>query len=456
MSTQITRRVFSAGLATAGVTAATKTAAFGVLGANEKVGIGVIGLGNRGDQLINAFKVHPDVEFVALCDVYEPYIGFAKKKVGGNPFTTGDYRKLLERKDVDAVIIATPDHWHALPFIEACTADKDVYVEKPLSLVVEEGRKMVQTADRYNRITQVGTQRRSSPTCRRIAELIQTGAIGKVTVCRCFHLTNESPIGLGKPADCDPPAGLDWNMWLGPAPKVPYNPNRCLYQFRWFRDYSGGQMTNFGTHFLDVMQWAIGQDAPAEIVAMGSGKGIDDNRQIPVSMEAAWKYPDGTLATYSQFNANNAPCNLKQSHIEFRGTEGTIYYMGWATERIEIVPQKVRTEPLPALSPLYRQENNRQANATKAARKPLTEKYTVADADHARNFLDGIKTRKPCHAPVEVGHRSTSTTLLANVAYDRQKYLLWDGKNERFTNDDEANKLLSYEYRPPWKLPSVK
>jgi predicted dehydrogenase len=421
----------------------------GAFAANQRVRLGVIGVGNRGDQLIDAFMVHPDAQITAICDVYQPYIEFAKQKVGDHPFVTKDYRRILDRKDIDAVLIATPDHWHALQFIDACAAGKDVFVEKPLSLVIAEGRKMVRAAERYNRITQMGVHRRSLSICRRVVELIQKGAIGRVTSCRCFHLTNEYPMGIGNPPDSDPPKGLDWDMWLGPAPKVPYNENRCLYKFRWFREYSGGQMTNFGTHYLDMIQWAIGQDAPIEVTAVGSSLGLEDNRRIPVNMQAIWKYPDGILATYSQFNANAASGDAMRAEIEFRGTKGTLHY---GRGKIEIVPEKIRLEPVPAKSPLYRKENGRQARATQRVIKPLTETGKTDTADHARNFLDAVKTRKPCTCPVEVGHRSTSTTLLANIAYDRKRSLTWDPKREQVTNDPEANKLLFYQYRSPWKL----
>lgn len=309
---------------------------------------------------------------------------------------------------------------------------------------------MVEAAERHGRITQMGAQRRSARICQQVVELIQSGAIGKVTVCRCNFIRNEWPMGMGSPENSDPPPGLDWNLWLGPAPEVPYNANRCFYKFRWFRDYSGGQVTNFGTHFLDVIQWAIGQDAPTGVFATGGRYAVKDNREVPDTMEVVWEYPDGTLVTFSQFNANDAPGNGKPSHIEFRGTKGTLYV---GSSSIEIAPCAVRTEPLANRSPLSRKEDNRQDRATEPARESFKDMGPVRDADHARNFLDGVKTRKPCNCPVEVGHRSTSATLLANVSYDRKRYITWDAKAERVTNDPEANRLLSYKYREPWKLP---
>jgi predicted dehydrogenase len=444
----ITRRTFTQGVAVAGT-----IAALGNLHGAEAatpIRLGFIGVGNRGDQLLDAFLVHKDCEVVALCDVYEPYLQAALTKVGGKAKTYHDYRELLKNKDVDAVVIATPDHWHALPFIDACRAAKDVYVEKPLSLTIAEGRKMADVAKETNRVTQVGLHRRSSKFITEATQLIRDGGIGKVTVAKCYHLRNESPYGIGNPTDCDPPPGLDWDLWLGPAPKVEYNPNRCLYKFRWFSDYSGGQLTNFGTHYLDVIQWALGQDAPKAVFATGGNYAIHDNRQIPDTMEAIWEYDGGVLVTFSQFNANNSFGNARGWEIEFRGTKGTLLMQEGAG--YEIIPEKVRTKELPALSPIARKENAEQNKATQQAMQPAAAKGKADTADHARNFLDCVRSRKPTNCPVEVGHRSTSATLLAKIAFQRKRYLTWDGKHERITNDEEANRLLAYEYRAPWRL----
>jgi len=307
---------------------------------------------------------------------------------------------------------------------------------------------MVEAAQRTGRIVQVGIQRRSSPFVRRASELVRTGGIGKVSVAKAYHLQNESPMGIGKPADGAPPAGLDWDMWLGPAPKVPFNENRCLYRFRWFYDYSGGQITNFGTHYLDQIQWSLGQDAPKAVVAVGGRFAVDDNREIPDTVEVIWQY-DGAIVTFSQFNANNAPGNPKGYDVEIRGTKGTLY-SGYNEFVVE--PQRVRQEPLPARDPLRREAVSKQAGNLKKAMEPIREAGAIRDADHARNFVDGVKTRKACNCPIEVGHRSTSATLLGRIALLRRRLLEWDAKAERFTNDDEANKMLSYEYRAPWKL----
>jgi predicted dehydrogenase len=446
-----TRRTFATTTAAAALTAASYSR---VLGANATVRTGFIGVGNRGDQLLDAFLTHPDQQTVALCDVYEPYLPAAAEKIrvaGQPPAQLRDYRRLLEMKDVDAVVIATPDHWHALQFVDACKAGKHVYCEKPLSLTISEGRRMCDVAKETKRVTQVGLHRRSTPLVLEAVKLIQSGAIGKVTACKSYHYRNESPMGIGNPPDGDPPAGLDYDRWLGPAPKKPFNRNHVLYKFRWFWDYSGGQLTNFGTHYLDVIQWAIQQDAPKAVACLGGKFGVTDNREIPDTCEAVWEY-DGCLVTFSQFNCNASPGNPRGWSMEFRGTEGTLLLADGAAG-YEIIPEKVRTEEMPALSPLEREANGKQGRATKTIRTPAAKKGVAESAVlHARSFLDGILKGTPTTCPVEVGHRSTSATLLARIALMRKRYLTWDAKAERVTNDPEANKLLGYEYRAPYKL----
>jgi predicted dehydrogenase len=457
MSSPLDRRDFGKGVLAAGALAALPASAR-PFGANDRVRVGFIGIGNRGDQLLDGFLVHKDCEVAAFCDVYEPYLEPANQKAGGKAKLYHDHRKLLEHQGLDAVAIATPDHWHALIFIDACKAEKDVYCEKPLSLTISEGRRMVETAKKTNRVTQVGLHRRSAPIIAEAVKLIQDGAIGKVTVAKSYHLRNEFPMGIGNPADSDPPAGLDWDRWLGPARKVPYNASRCLYKFRWFWEYSGGQLTNFGTHYLDVIQWALGQVAPKSVMAMGGKYVMEDNREIPDTMEAVWEY-DNCLVTFSQFNANASPGNAppnnpRGAELEFRGTKGTMYLH--EGKGYEIVPESNRTGEMPALSPIKRKENSEQARLTKTARTAAAGKEAAANtaytALHARDFLDRIKDRKECHCSIETGHRSTSATLLARIAFMRKRMLTWDAKAERVTNDEEANKLLGYAYREPWQL----
>ncbi len=419
-----------------------------VIGANERVRMGFIGLGNRGDQVLDAFLEHGDQEVAALCDLREDYLDFAHKKSRAHPAHYKDYRKLLENKDVDAVALATPDHWHALMCVDACNAGKDVYVEKPLSLTVVEGRKMVEAVRRNKRVSQVGVHRRSSPFCREAADLIRTGGIGHVSMAAAYNIRNEWPNGIGNPPNSAPPPGVDWDLWLGPAPKVPYNRNRAFYNFRWFWHYSGGQVTNWGVHLLDMIHWATGQEAPLSVAAVGGRFAVKDNREVPDTCEVIYEYPGGMIARFSQYSANGGP-SPRNCEVEYRGTLGTLYLL---SARYEVAPDRISEAEIFIRTPLDRKtERDERARA-----KPRIEARSVqgsADtAFHARNFLDCVKSRNTCNCDIEVGHRSTTAALVGNIALKTRAHLQWDAKAERFTNHPEANKLLHYEYRPPWKL----
>lgn len=421
-----------------------------VYGANERVRLGFIGVGNRGDQVLDAFLTHKDCEVAGICDIYPPYREFAARKAGGTPALHHDYRKLLEDKSIDAVVICTPDHWHALQTIHACQAGKDVYVEKPLSLTVVEGRKMVEAARKHRRVVQVGIQRLSSALGREVAEFIQGGGIGQVMVARAFHIQNEWPLGIGKPPDGNPPADFDWDAWLGPAPARPYNKNRAFYRFRWFYDYSGGQLTNFGVHYLASIHWALQLQAPQAVTAIG-GKFVNyDNREVPDTLEVLWQYPGGVLVTFSQFNANGAPAAARPCEIEFRGTLGTLYL---STSGYEVVPEVITPNEFPARTPLDRALERGYRSGAKPRIEPRKVAARILDSEHARNFLDCVKSRKEPNCSIEFGHAVTTAALIANIAHRTRTFLEWDARAERFTNNEAANKWLHYDYRPPYRLP---
>lgn len=447
--TDLSRRDFVKSTAAAGITTAISN--MRVMGASDRVRLGFIALGNRGDQVLDAFLEHKDADVVAVCDIYQPYMDFASKKIGTSPKQFKDYRKLLELKDVDAVVISTPDHWHALQMIHACEAGKDVYVEKPLSLCVLEGRKMVEASRKYNRVTQVGIHRRSSPFCKEAADLVRAGAIGRITVARSFHVQNEWPKGIGNPPNDTPPPGVDWEAWLGPAPKLQYNKNRTFYRFRWFYDYSGGQVTNFGVHYMDMIHWALGHDAPLAVTAMGGKLVVEDNREIPDTLEVLWMYPGNTLVTFSQFNASAAPTGLRDAEIEFRGTKGTLYIL---SNGYEIVPERVTPNEFPARTPVDRSIERGWRVGAKPMIEPKKGTGRAETSYHARNFLDCVKSRAKCSCDIETGHRSTSSTLIANIAHKMKSHLEWDRERERFTSNQAANKYLSCPYRAPYKFPA--
>jgi predicted dehydrogenase len=441
---QLTRRNFAKG---AGV--ATALSYSRVLGANDRVRLGYIGLGNRGDQVHEAFLEHGDQQTVAVCDLREDYMDFAIKKSRATPKKYKDYRKVLEDKDVDAVVIATPDHWHALMFIEACNAGKDVYVEKPLSLTVFEGRKMVEAAERTKRVVQVGIHRRSAAFLKEAAEFVRSGGIGQVTVAKSYHVMNEWPKGIGNPPDEPPPTDWDWEQWLGPAPKVPYNKNRTFYNFRWFYNYSGGQLTNFGVHYMDMIRWCLGQDAPRAVTAMGGKYAVQDNRDIPDTLEVLWEFAGPALAIFCQYNANAAPGNLQDAEMELRGTKGTMYLH---SNRWEVVPERITDLNRFARTPVDRVSERSYGPSRKPAMQPKSAKGSQDTAFHARNFLDCVKSRARCNCDILTGHLSTSATLLGNIALQSKSYLEWDARRERFTNNETANRFLHYQYRAPYKL----
>jgi predicted dehydrogenase len=334
---------------------------------------------------------------------------------------------------VDAVVIATPDHWHAIQMIAACRAGKDVYVEKPLSMTILEGRAMVDAARKYDRIVQVGTHRRSSRMYAQLAEAVHSGAIGKVTVARAGFASNMTPQGIGHAPEATPPADLDWDLWLGPRPSRPFQSTIMPYKFRWWHLYSS-QMANWGVHYFDLIRWLTGELAPASVSAHGGRFAVADDRTIPDTSEAIFEHASGMLTLFSIHEANGQPVIARGAELELRGTLGTAYS---SNSRYEIVPERggAFQDPTPR-------------------RKPEVVKTTDGDLDQqaARDFLDCVRSRKRPAADVEEGHRSTTFALLANIALATRKRLDWDPQSERFIHCDEANQLLHYEYRKPWSL----
>jgi predicted dehydrogenase len=393
-------------------------------GANDKITMGIIGCGGMGSSNMRLFRANPDVEFAAVCDVDQNRLREAVDKAGGKATPYSDFRKLLERKDVDAVIVATPDHWHALATITACEAGKDVYCEKPLATSVGEGRAMVNAARRCGRVVQTGTQQRSGSHFQRAVEIVRSGQIGKVTLCRVWNVGNELPDGIGNPADCDPPPELDYDMWLGPAPKRPYNPNRSHYTFRFFWDYAGGKITDWGTHLIDIIHWGMGVDAPLAVSASGGKYVIPDNRETPDTMEAVFDYPGFTMV-YSYRGANGLGMDGHGYGMQFHGTKGTLFLDRGG---FEVIP-----------------DEDSGIEPVKSGGSPQNE-------PHVRNFLDCVKSRACPTSDVEITHRSTIPPHLGNIAFLTGRKIYWDRDNERILNDPEANRLLTKPYRAPWHL----
>ena len=438
---KLTRRAFTA----AAMTAASYRR---ILGANDRLRMGYIGLGNRGDQVHEAFLEYGDQQTAAVCDLRDDYMDFAIKKSHSEAKKYTDYRKLIEDKSIDAVVIATPDQWHALMFVQACHAGKDVYCEKPLSLTVAEGRKMVDTWNATKRVAQIGIQRRSAPFLKEAVDFVHAGGIGDVTVARGFHIQNEWPKGIGNKPDSPPPSEKEWDQWLGPAPYVPYNRNRTFYNFRWFYSYSGGQLTNFGVHYVDMLRWLIGKDSPKTVTALGGHYVIQDNREIPDTLMVTWDYGN-VLMMFEQINANSAAPNVQNSEMELRGTLGTMYIH---SNRWEVVPEKVTDMEFGERTPLDREHEKAYGPSKKPRIEGKIVKGVLSNMPHARNFLDCVKTRAKCNCDPLTAFLSTSATQIANIALKTKSTLEWDSKADRFTNNAAANQYLDYKYRAPYKL----
>jgi predicted dehydrogenase len=282
------RRQFITGTAKTAV-AFSALSAQRVFGANERVNVALIGCGGRG--MFDAKLMHavPGVDFVAVCDVYDPRAAEARDWAGSRAKSFRDFRKVLELTDVDAVLIATPDHWHAIPTVLACQAGKDVYVEKPLAHNVREGRAIIAATKKYNRVVQAGTQQRSAPHYAEAARIIQSGELGRVHFVRIWNFVNMYPNGIGKVADSEPPPDADWDMYLGPAPRVPFNKNRFVNTYRWFWDYGGGLLTDFGTHRFDSMHQIMSVDAPKTISASGGRFGLLDCAETPDFVQVTYE-----------------------------------------------------------------------------------------------------------------------------------------------------------------------
>ncbi len=438
MSEVVSRRHFTRLTAAATLSLASVQTG-GAAGPSDRIRIGFVGVANRGGQLLDAFMQHDDMQIVALCDVHEPTLRNAKARVesrttGHQVDTYGDFRKMLDRRDIDAVVVATPDHWHAIQTITACDAGKDVYVEKPLSITIHEGRRMVEAARRNQRVVQVGTHRRSSPLYAKLAALTTAEKLGKITVSRAYRLSNMYPQGIGRAKPSDPPKDLDWDRWLGPRPVQPYQSNIAPYKFRWWQLYSS-QMANWGVHYLDAIRWLTGELAPSSVCAMGGRFAIDDDRTVPDTMEATFQFASGRLAIFGQYEASGNPA-LPSAELELRGTLGTAYVGG---RTFRVMPERGGQfqDSAPRMEPIEYEDTGGNGDLT---------------ALHARNFLDCVKTREKPNADVEQGHRSTTMSLLANISLVTGNRLDWDAENETITNHPEANELLHYEYRKPWKL----
>jgi predicted dehydrogenase len=443
-----TRRTF---LGTAALTAASYQR---ILGANDRIGIGFIGYGLIGKQHVVDFKKFPDVDIVGVCDTYRPRVDEALQ-LAGHPNAKGysDFRKMYQNQDIQGVVVATPDHWHALLTILACEAGKDVYVEKPMTLFLDEGKWMIQAARKYNRIVTVGTQRRQGKGVAAARKVVESGTLGKIHSVRMASFRNIYP-GFGRTPVSDPPSGFDYDMWLGPAPRKPYTAHRGLYHFRWFWDYSGGQMTNLGAHIIDQVLWIMNVKGPTMVTSTGGRYALEDDGETPDLQDTSWVFPGFTLNCAIR-EANASRGDPGQVYL---GTKGSMTMAGGyqvvPEQQVDPVNDIPRFQGHPAGGPVYSETKPtpwiepQTGGVTSDARYGTGGEDTMAMNE--RDWLDSMRSRQRPLCEVEDGHRVSIACHLANMSLRLGRSIRWDPEKEQVIGDREAAAMCLRPYRAPW------
>ncbi|HVU85796.1 MAG TPA: Gfo/Idh/MocA family oxidoreductase [Pirellulales bacterium] len=397
--------------------------------ANERITLGVMGINGRGRALATVLAGQPDVDIAYLCDVDQGAIGPTLEAVAKTqqrtPQTVTDFRRILDDRAVDGLVIATPDHWHALATIHACAAGKHVLVEKPCSHNVIEGERMLAAARKHSRLVQVDTQRRSSASMKAMVDFLQSGGVGKLHFARSWITSRRENIGHA--TDEATPAGVDYDLWLGPAPARPFNRNHFHYRWHWFWQYGTGELGNNGVHGLDLARWGLGVDMPTSVVSSGAKQFFDDDQVTPDTQVVCYEYPGLTLMwehrTWSPYGMNGSTFG-----VEFHGAEGVVTTDGrtWSIHRPKEPP------------------------------KPGFEGNTSYEPEHQRNWLDAIHGDAQLTADIDVGRTSAALCHIGNISQRLGRKLAWDAVSGKFAAADaEANALLGREYRAPWILPAV-
>jgi len=404
---------------------------------SDRIRVGLIGCNGMGWSDLSSFLDNPEVECVAICDVDDRPLNRrmadVEKKVGKKPeHQYKDWRRLIDNKDIDVVIIGTPDHWHCLQMVSACEAGKDVYCEKPIGNSIEECNLMVKAAQRYNRVVQIGQWQRSDPHWQDAVAYVQSGKLGKIRTVRVFSYQGWCPSIPVKPDEPTPP-GVDYDMWLGPATKRPFNRNRFHFTFRWFWDYAGGLMTDWGVHLLDYALYAMNVQAPLDVMASGGKFGYpDDACETPDLLQTIYTF-DGFTVLWDHAIGIDDGYYGRNHGLGYVGENGTLVVdrSGW-----EVIPEKVN-------------------NVVRMEAVPYNKAYGGGGLNlHVKNHLECIKKRdRNTRASAEIGAHIAKFSQLGNIAYRTGKKLVWDGT--QFTNDKDANKFLVPNYRAPWQLPKV-
>jgi predicted dehydrogenase len=428
----ISRRQFHrtavAGMAASSVALQLKSAR-AETGPNDRIRLGAIGYGGRGTGDLAAFLDQPGVDCAVVCDVDERHLAKAVDHVanqgGKKPDAVKDFRRVVERNDLDAVLVATPDHWHALPTIYACQTGKDVYVEKPLARTIDECGAIVHAAHENKRVVQMGTQWRSEQHYQDVVNYVQSGKLGKIRSIRGWSYKTWD---IKSQPDGPIPKGVDYDMWLGPSPERSFNPNRFHKNFRWYWDYAGGLMTDLGVHVINLCQWATGLENPSRISSMGGTRVLDGIIEAPDTQTAIYEFPEYTFTWEHQLHGTIGP-HKGQSGACFSGSNGSLIVSqsGW-----EVVPDRAEKGAI-------------EAEAHKSG--------TDGRPAHVANFLSCMKSRKePVSNPV-VGKHVTTLAHLGSIAARTGTEVVWDPESDSITNNPVADAFVGEPYRSPWKLP---
>jgi predicted dehydrogenase len=419
----LNRRTFLQSSALVGAGLLARTAAGAADRPNDRIRIAVMGVRGRGRDLIKGFAGCSDTEIAALIDVDERVVPQALKELAPlqktEPKVEKDLRKVLEDPSITALVVAAPDNWHALATVWACQAGKHVYCEKPASHNLVEGRRMVEAARKHNRVVQIGTQRRSGAHFQSAAEFIRAGKLGKVPMAKAW--IGGARKSIGHKADARVPAGVDYDLWTGPAPSRPFNPNRFHYEWHWDWALGTGEIGNNGIHGLDVCRWLLNLDAPTRITSGGGKYFYDDDRQTPDTQVATFDFPGATIVWEHRIWAPKPTGDTESFGIALYGEKGTLTFdkKGW-----HVV-------------------DGPEASDTAAEMEKV----------HMQNFLDCVRSGNRPNADVEEGHKSTRLCHLGNIAFRTGRALRFDGATETFPDDPEANKLLGRACRAPFTMP---
>jgi predicted dehydrogenase len=423
----------------AAVGTALLSAARSTYAANDRINVGIAGVGGRGADHIDAWSAVPGARIVALCDVYETArergAAHVEKLSGSRPKTYSDLRLMLADKGVDVVSLATPNHWHALGAIWACQAGKDVYVEKPASHNIVEGKLMVEAARKYNRMVQVGLQSRSKPHFREAMDLLHSGAIGKIYLAKgtCYKRRRS----IGRKPDSAVPGGLDWDMFLGPAPTRAFNELRFHYNWHWFWDTGNGDIGNQGAHEMDIARWGLNRTGtPSGVVSTGGKFVYDDDQETPNTQVASFDYGDAELVFEVRGLSTGADGGLR---IQGSNSIGNLFYGSDGYMALDGDGFRI-----------YASEKNALVKEQKAQHQK------DETADHMANFLSAVRSRQisDLHAESEIGVGSATLCHLANISYRTRRRLALNAAGT-VEGDDEAQRLYTREYRPEWSLPAT-